>query len=488
MTLTRRVALNTILQIVGKVIVTAFSLFVVAILTRYLGVSGYGEYTIIFTYVSFWAILADFGFFWVLVREISKPNTDHEEIFHNVITLKALFGLVVFILCSLVGFLIPQYSWTVKIGVALISASWFWMSLNSTYVGLLQSKLEMYKASISEIVGRLIILVGVYYLIRINASLYGILWIYIIGNLVNFLISLYFGSKYIKFRFRYNPKMWLFILKESTPLLILSFVGMIHFKIDTVILSLMKGATDVGIYGVPSKIFEIILLVPGIFVGNVFPILTQYYHNKDERLNSSIQKTFDFLVVIAIPIVVGLVVLAWPIINFIAGSEYLKASSVSIGSLTFPAPRILIILAISVGFSCILNIFSNLLTILGKQRSQVMPMIVITVINVTLNIILIPRYSYLAAAVVNCFTNLIMFFWWSHLTHRYLKFKLEYNITSKVLFASLVMGLLLYFFRSYNILLTTSLGIITYFSVCLIIKVFDINMLRQMFPKFNKGK
>src|SRR3990167_1859807 len=249
MSLTRKVAFNTIFQIAGKVIVTAISLVVVALLTRYLGVSGYGDYTTVFTYVSFWAILADFGFFWVLVREISKSATKQEEIFNNIITLKSIFGVVVFILCSLLGFLIPQYSWTVKLGIAIISASWFWMSLNSTYVGLFQSKLEMYKAVIAEVLGRAAILIGVLFLIKINTSLYGILWVYIFGNLLNFLISLYFGSKYVKFRFTYNLKIWKYVLKESLPLVILNFIGFIHFRIDTIILSVMKGSLDVGIYG-----------------------------------------------------------------------------------------------------------------------------------------------------------------------------------------------------------------------------------------------
>ena len=487
MSLTRKVAFNTIFQIAGKVIVTAISLVVVALLTRYLGVSGYGDYTTVFTYVSFWAILADFGFFWVLVREISKSATNQEEIFNNIITLKSIFGVVVFILCSLLGFLIPQYSWTVKLGIAIISASWFWMSLNSTYVGLFQSKLEMYKAVIAEVLGRAAILIGVLFLIKINTSLYGILWVYIFGNLLNFLISLYFGSKYVKFRFTYNLKIWKYVLKESLPLVILNFIGLIHFRIDTIILSVMKGSLDVGIYGVPSKILEIVILIPGIFMGNVFPILTNYYHSKDKRLSEAIQKSFDFLTIIAMPVLVGLIVLSWPLVDFIAGKEYLNTSTINFLGLDFSAPRILTILAISIFASFFLTIFSNLLTVMEKQSKQVLPIIVITVVNIILNIILIPRYSYLAAAMVNVFTGTVMLVWWNHLTHKYLDYKLNYKIFPKVIFATLIMGAVLYASRSMNVLIAIILGIIVYFAVGYFIKIFDKEMLSKIIALRKEG-
>jgi len=488
MSLTRKVALNTIFQIVGKIIVTGLSLVVIGFLTRYLGVEGYGAYTTIFAYVSFWAVLADFGFFWVLVRELSKPGADQSKVFDNVITLKFLFGLVVFVLCSIIGFFIPQYSWTIKMGIAIISASWFWMSLNGTYVGFFQSRLEMYKSVISEIVGRLLIFGGVLWLIRLGSNLEGILAVYIIGNFGNFLLSFIFGSYYIKFRPAFDWYYWKIILSESLPLALLSFIGLIHFKIDTIILSLMKGVTDVGIYGVPYKILEIIILLPAIFMGNVFPILTKYYHDHDKRLAGSIQKAFDFLIILAFPIVTGLIILAKPIINFIAGADYLVASTVSFANHDITAPIILMILAVSIGFSFILTIFSSLLTVIGKQRSQVMPMVIITVVNVGLNIWLIPRYSYFAASVVNCITNFMMLIWWNALTHRYLGFRLRYKLVLKVFFSTLIMGFFLYIFRSYNILISVSIGVVVFSLACYLTKVFNKDLIMQILPKVNKEK
>jgi len=482
MSYTKKVAYNTIVQIASKIIVTALSLISIGYLTRYLGVANYGAYTTIFTYVSFWAVLADFGFFWVLVREVSKPGSDGPKIFNNVITLKIIFAIIVFVICSVVAFLIPQYSWTIKIGISIIAISWFWNSLNSTYVGLFQSHLEMYKSAITEIIGRVVLLFGVILLIKGGRSLQEILWVYILANFVNFYCSLLWGSSLVKFKPRFDFDLWKLILIDSFPLAILSFVGLIHFKIDTVILSLIKGNLDVGIYGVPYKILEIVVMLPTMFVGNIFPIVTKYYHGKDPRLNLSIQRSFDFLCVSAFPVVTGLIVLAWPIINLIAGQEYLTSSTVSLGLINFPAPRILMILSFTIGLTFFITIFSNLLTVIGKQYKQVIPITVATAINVILNFILIPRYSYLAAALVNCFTNTIMLIWWYRLTKKYLHFNLNYFIVVKSFGAALVMSAVLLMFKNANIVILIILGAASYIVALYLFKGISKDDFKQLLP------
>ena len=177
MSYTRRVAFNTIIQIVGKIITTVISLFLVAALTRYLGVSGYGQYITIFAFIQFFAVLADFGFFWFLVREISKPEAPQEKIFNNVLTFRSILAAVVFTLAFGVGFLIPQYH-DFRIGIGIVSAAWFWQALNGTYVGIFQNRLRMDKAALTDVLGRLVILGIVLIQISQQASLNQILWSY----------------------------------------------------------------------------------------------------------------------------------------------------------------------------------------------------------------------------------------------------------------------------------------------------------------------
>jgi len=266
------------------------------------------------------------------------------------------------------------------------------------------------------------------------------------------------------------------------PLALLSIIGVIHFKIDTVILSLMKGLTDVGIYGVPFKILEIATVIPAIFIGNVFPILTRYYHANDDRINGAIQKSFDFLVILAIPIMVWLMMLARPIIDLIAGREYITASTVNFFNYAITAPLILVILAFYVAVSFLLYIFSNILTVVNRQASQIVPMVIITGVNLALNIILVPRYSYLASAIIACITVVIMFVWWIILSHRYLSFRLAFKVVPRALAAGLVMGVGLYFLRDLNVILVSLAGFLIYFAAGYLVGLFSRQMIKSLLP------
>ena len=63
MTYTRKVAYNTLAQMVGRIVLIATSLVIVGILTRHLGVENFGRYTTAFAFVAFFGIFGDLGFF-----------------------------------------------------------------------------------------------------------------------------------------------------------------------------------------------------------------------------------------------------------------------------------------------------------------------------------------------------------------------------------------------------------------------------------------
>ena len=68
MSLTKKVAFNSSVQMFGRVITTLIALVTVKILTNKLGPSGYGEYAAILNYIALFGTLADFGFYWILAK------------------------------------------------------------------------------------------------------------------------------------------------------------------------------------------------------------------------------------------------------------------------------------------------------------------------------------------------------------------------------------------------------------------------------------
>ena len=443
MSLTQKVAYNTVIQIVGKVVTTLLSLVLVASLTRYLGVSGYGQYTTIFGYLAFSGVLADFGFFWILVREIAKPDADIDKVASNILTLRSIVGVAVYGISILVAYFIPEYAGFTT-GIAITALASFWMALNSTYVGIFQNRLRMDKAVITDILGRAIVVAITLFLIHRGDGINQILWAYAVGNVVNFFANAWLGRAYVRFRLRFDFDYWLELFQQAWPMGIVLVLTLLYFKIDTLMLSLMKTSYDVGIYGPPYKVLEILLLIPSIFMGNVFPIITRYLHQKDDRVHNAIQKSFDFLTLLAVPIVIGVIYIAPQIIKIVAGQEFVVAHTIPpVFGLPATSVTALQILIVAVCLSFLSNLFGYIVIALGKQAKMIRPYIIFVVFNVISNLLLIPRFSYIGAALTTVLTEvLVLYFSWK-VSHEYLEIKLNLGIIWKTLVSGLIMGIFL---------------------------------------------
>src|SRR3989344_7603044 len=97
MSLTRTIAHNTIIQIIGKGAGLAFSILTLGILTRYLGPTQFGYYTTAFAFLQIFGILIDFGLQMITAQLISDPNEDESIMLSNIFTLRLLSALIFFI-------------------------------------------------------------------------------------------------------------------------------------------------------------------------------------------------------------------------------------------------------------------------------------------------------------------------------------------------------------------------------------------------------
>ena len=140
MSLTRKIASNTIIQFVGKAISVFLGVITIAIMARYLGKIGFGQYSTIMAYLQFFAILVDMGLSLTVVRLISDPNYEQQKIFNNVITLRLVSAIIFLGLAPLIVIFFP-YDNLVKLGVAITTLSFLFTSLSQIFIGLYQKEL-----------------------------------------------------------------------------------------------------------------------------------------------------------------------------------------------------------------------------------------------------------------------------------------------------------------------------------------------------------
>ncbi len=470
MNLSKKIALNTIVQIASKIISTLLGLFAVAIMARHLGQEGFGEYTTIITFISFFAVVADLGLTLVTVQMISVENADQDKILSNLFTLRLVSAVFFLGLAPLFIWLFP-YPSVVKTGVVLATLSFLFPALNQVLVGLFQKNLSMSYVSLAEIAGRLILAVGVLMSARLGFGLYGMLYALVISSAVNFLILFVFSKKYAKISINYDWQFWREIVKKTWPIGLTIFLNLIYLRADTVILSLTKSQSQVGIYGAAYKVIDVLITLPFIFAGIVLPIMTAGWRANRENFNQVLQKSFDLMALLALPLVVGAQFISTRIMTLVAGREFAISGAVL---------RVLILAA---GIIFIGTVFSHAVIAIDRQKKIIAAYLFVALTALAGYFIFIPRFSYFGAAWVTVYSELAIACASFFLVWRSTAFRPRLTVAFRAAIASFFMAALLWLARGINLTLLIGLAVLLYFSCLIWFKAITKEQLLEIFSK-----
>ena len=438
MSLKRKVAQNTIIQIIGKSVTTTLGILALVLMTRYLGPEGFGQYTTISSFLMFFGILLDFGLTLVTAQMLAEPGIDTNKTLSNLFTVRFFSALIFFSLAPIIALFFP-YPKIVKISIALATFSYFLISLIQVLVGLFQNNLAMGKVVLAETFGRLTLFFLIIVTIWLNGGILGIVLTTIIATIVNFVFQFLFSFKYARLGFAFDLTLWRKIFHKAWPLAFGIAFNLIYFKADTIILSIYRTQAEVGLYGAPYRVLEVALTIPTMFMGIILPILTNLWLSKKFfDFEKVIKMSFDFLMILAVPMVAGILILAKPLMVLVAGPAF------------YPSGDILKILILASGIIFAGTFFGHIVVAIEKQKQMIWAYFLTALLSLIGYLIFIPRYSYFGAAWVTVFSEsliAIIGFW---VVWRTTKVRLSLNVSAKALAASLVMAGFILLFRNYN--------------------------------------
>ena len=204
------------------------------------------------------------------------------------------------------------------------------------------------------------------------------------SNLLNFVHS----KKYISIKLTNKCN----FRKHIKPIFVLFSMAIavkIYTVLDTTMLGFIKGDWDVGIYTAATKINKIVLTLVLAITSVFIPRLSYYANQKDKlEFNRLAYKGFDILLLIAIPCTIGLSVLSKPIVHVFCGEEYFQA----VLPMIIMNPIVLII-----GISSYIGI--NIFLSVGKEIYKLYSSVAGAIINLLLNLLLIPKLGCVGAAI-----------------------------------------------------------------------------------------
>jgi len=434
MSLQSRVAKNTIIQVFGKIITVVIALVAIGLITRYLGTEGFGEYTTALAFLSFFGVLADMGLCTILAREISQDEKNKERITSNLFTFRLIADIVTFTLVPLIA-LKFNYSNNLKQTIAIGALAFLFVSLAQIMRAIFQQELRVDKIAIAEVAGKTLFVVLAIFIIKfsLDNTSRSFMVAMVCGNALLLLLSIIFVRKFVKFKFRFDFSYWKKILVMVIPMSLAIVFNSIYFKIDTILLSIFKPIADVGIYGLPYKILEVLIFTSAIFVGIIFPLLSKYFREDKSKFRAIFSYSQDALLIISIPLLFGGIALAEPIILILGGSEFIASITVF---------RILLF-AIVIMF--LNTLISHVIISAGKEKAIAWIHGIGATLSILTNIIFIPLYTYIGASGTTIFVELTMLILGYIIIKKTFGYIPSFCITAKIILSSSVMfaGLLL---------------------------------------------
>lgn len=432
-------ARNSVAPVLLNLFNRAIDFVLAFVVLRVLGPSDAGVYYYAVIVFVWFDIFTNFGLDVFLTREVSRDRSKAGYLFVNTTAFRLLLSLVGVGLL-LVFIFVRQNTIATPFDTRGIIA------LVLLYMGLIPGSLSKgmtslyyayeraeYPAAVSTITTLTKAVFQVIVLL-LGYGIIGMAGVSIANNFITLAILLIAGRDMLgKLALRPNPALIGGMARESYPLMLNHFLATIFFQIDVVILEALRGAAIVGKYSVGYRWLLALNVIPAFFTMAIFPRMSRHAQEDRALLHRNTVLAYKLLAAIVFPAAVLLTALARPLTLLLGGQEFLPEGAIALQVMVWSMP---------IGWMNSLTQY--LLIALNKQRQITRAFVAGVAFNIVTNLIFIPMYGYVAAAVTTILSELILMVGFGWLLRSELAPIRWLNILWKPALAGAVMALILW--------------------------------------------
>ncbi len=391
---------NTSWLFAEKILRMGVGLFVGIWVARYLGPEKFGLLSYAQSFVGLFSAIATLGLDGIVVRELVKYPQKEKELLGTAFILK-LFGAVLTLIILYIAIHFTSNDQYTNILIFIIASAVIFQSFNIIdfyFQAKVKSKYIVFANSFLLLLSSFVKIM----LIINNAPLIAFAWVVLFDSIVlamGYLYVYYIQKKefFIR-RIKFSIELVKSLLKDSWPLILSGIVISIYMKIDQVMIKEMLDSKAVGNYAAAVRLSEAWYFIPMVISNSVFPAILNAKNISEELYYARLQKFYNFMVWMAIVVAIIISFSSGWIINLLYGIKYQEAASV-------------LIIHIWVGVEVFYGVASNkwLLTEnLQKYRLYIDGFGAI--LNILLNLLLIPLYGIKGAAIATLLSYFGAFF------------------------------------------------------------------------------
>jgi O-antigen/teichoic acid export membrane protein len=390
-----RILTNTGFRAVADIGSKIASIALYVVMARRLGDAGFGVFTFGMAFVTLVTTFANLGQQAILTREVARDRSRVHEYFANTLSLQLTLSIPALILATGVGALLGFESDTravvLLLGIAVVAEA-----LMSTCFAVFQAYERLGFIPIVLLAQRWATAAVGIAALAFGAGVVTVSAIYLGGALGGLAMALYYVvARVARPRWEVRVRRWLPLMRVALPVGIAGVFATILFRIDVAMLGSFESDAVVGQYGAAYRLLESTLFISWSIGTAVYPVFSRLSRTTATPIGSVFQAGLKLALALTLPLAVGAAVLAYPMMELLYGEEFRDGASA------------LILLAPTIVLYPPTYLAAYVLISQDRQAALAWVYGLATVLNIGLNLVLIPRYSLDGAAFATSFCELL---------------------------------------------------------------------------------
>lgn len=465
----RSVAQNAFYLLVAKAISTGLGFFLVLYLARSLGDINFGIYTLGIALGGIFIILADLGLNNLTIRHLARYHDTANIFLGKVVVLRLVLALPVLALAVAVLVVLQYAPLTRTVIIIMIASSLLLKSFTYFYIHIFEGFEKMQYITVMESIKKVTDLLVCIVILSMGYGLLALVVGLLFNDACNLILAWWLCRRKlgIHMRLQIAREEWGDLIKVALPFgLLLAFMNILT-STDVAMLSKIRTEQEVGWYGAAIRLTNTLTMIPLMGASAMFPTASRIFKEELSLVGKLYTAVMRPMVLMAVPIATGTTLLAHGIILLLFGNEYV------------PAADALGILIWSVALYFITLPMIWLLSAVDRQKYATVTMGISALLNIVVNLYLIPRYGIIGASITTVISQFVIFvFCITPITRLIGKIGLT-RFCMQSIIGSGVMAVVIWLLQDLHVLVTIGIGAVIYILALVAIRAISLDDWRK---------
>jgi O-antigen/teichoic acid export membrane protein len=436
----RKVIGHTVISLLGQAVTWASTIILLSAYGRFLGDVKLGELYLAISFVALVGFPIEAGFNQQLTRDVAQDSSKALRYITDILCFKVILWVILYgcilLLSQLLGYSSEVRTLVVICGITLLITS---------IANVMSASHYAFERVTFPVIGNILekglgAVIGAI-LLHHGSGVETMALVLLGCSCVNMLWQTAWVLRLVGIPCTFDIPLARMLLRKSIPFILYGVLGVIYYRIDTILLSFMASTAAVGWYGAAYRIFDTLVFLPSLVISAImYPVFSKLSAYSQKELKLAVEKSLNFLLFCCIPISTGLIVAAPNVIGFL----YHRAEFDN-------AIPVMQCLAFGLLFLYINSVLSSVMISTGREKKIPIMAGIALVFNLGLNWLLIPLYQQVGAALVTSLTELLLTILALLFVPRPLWPTGSLKVALKALLAALVMGLAVWFIQRVNL-------------------------------------